>query len=68
MPTKKVDLVLSNPWVDRATGKVHDVGDRVSVEPDVAERLVVGGTGVPATKSDAAASGVPDVTPASAKK
>ena len=67
MAPKKVDLVLSNPWRDPATGKVKDVGSRVSVAPDLAERLIIGGTGRPATKSDAAATGT-DVTPASVKK
>ena len=65
MPAK-VDLILSNPYVDEK-GKVHDVGTRVAVAPDLAERLVIGGIGVPATKSDAEATGL-DVTPASAKK
>lgn len=62
----KVELVLSNPWRD-PEGKVHDVGARVSVDPDLAERLVTGGTGVPATKSDAEATGL-DVKPASTRK
>lgn len=66
MPANKVDLVLSNPYVDEK-GKVHDVGQRVSVALDLAERLVTGGTGVPATKSDAEATGV-DVKPASIRK
>lgn len=63
---KNVDLVLSNPYVD-AKGKVHDVGSRVSVAPDLAERLVTGGVGVPATKTDAEATGL-DVKPASTRK
>lgn len=61
----KVDLVLSNPWQD-AAGKVHDVGDKVSVAPEQAEHLINGGIGVPATKGDAAAVGT-DATPASVK-
>ena len=63
MPAK-VKLDLSNPWVDE-NGKVHDVGSTVSVAPDLAERLVSGGIGVPA-KSDVDASG--DAQPASTKK
>lgn len=47
----KVKLALSNPWVDPETGKVHDVGSTVTVGADVAERLVTGGIGVPATEA-----------------
>lgn len=65
--SNKVDLVLSNPWRDPANGKVHDVGARVSVAPELAERLVRAGTGVPATKADADTAGL-DVKPASVKK
>ncbi len=63
----KVELVLSNPWRDPETGKVHDVGAKVTVASDRAELLILGGTGLPATRSDAAAVTV-DVKPASAKK
>jgi hypothetical protein len=63
MPSNKVDIVLSNPWRD-PNGKVHDVGERLSVEASVAERLVAGGAAAPATKTDAATTGG---KPASAK-
>ena len=66
MPNK-VSIVLSNPWVDPNTGKVHDVGQSVSVASDLAERLVIGGTGVPATKSDADALPT-DVDPATVNR
>ncbi len=65
--SNKVSIVLSNPWVDPKTGKVHDVGQTVSVASDLAERLVTGGTGVPATKTDADALLV-DVDPATTRK
>lgn len=48
MPAKTVDLVLSNPWREPGTEKVHDVGARVSVDPDLAGRLVTGGIALPA--------------------
>ena len=41
----KVELTLSNPWV-APDGNVHDVGHKISVSPELAERLVIGGTGV----------------------
>lgn len=47
----KVKLTLSNPWVDPGTGKVHDVGQSVTVAGDLAERLVTGGIAVPATEA-----------------
>ena len=43
MASDKVDLVLSNPWRDDKD-KVHEVGERVSVPADLAERLITGGT------------------------
>ena len=44
------------------------MNDRVSVDPEVAERLVRGGTGVPATKSDAQEVGAPPETAKSVRK
>lgn len=63
----KVSLVLSHPWVDTA-GKVHDVGSQVSVEPSLAERLIAGGSALPASKADAVAAGDPDSPTRRARK
>lgn len=57
----KVDIVLSHPWTDNrgAKPKNYEVGDRVSIDdPALAENLIRGGAGVPATKADAETAGV----------
>lgn len=67
----KVDVKLSHPWTDTSNPdkpKAHEVGDTVSVTPDVAERLVTGGTGVFAKKADAAEAGLPDARTARSVK
>ena len=57
-----VDITLSYPW------QGHEVGERVSVEPALAKRLVRAGVGVYATKKDAAAAGEPAPDPPAAKR
>ena len=48
---EKVEIILSHPYGD------HAVGDRLELETDEARRLVHGGIGRYATKSDAREAG-----------
>ena len=59
----KVEVKLSHPWTDFSNPdkpKAHDTGESVNVDPETAERLVRGGNGVFARKTDAAQAGLPD--------
>ena len=56
----KVEIEIRNVYYDNDGKPVDKIGERRSVDPVTAERLVSGGAAVFATKTAAKEAGVPD--------